>query len=227
MADGDYERPQARLAELARLKRIIAETNDKQRLVLVGAGDFGREVAARLPLWPGFNEKYKIVGVIDDAIENTIVDYVPQEGVLLVNCIGNAQTRAKVFKLLKAKGAKFATLVAPNATVCGDAKLGEGTLVFDSAIISANAHLGDDVLVHNLSVIGHDVMIGNDSVVEAFVFLGGHATVGEAVQLHTRSTILPSMTVGDRATVGVASTCLTPIPADTTVFGTPAKPLKF
>ena len=237
MADGDYERPGARLAELARLKRIIAEANEKTPLVLVGAGDLGREVYARITCWPGFNDKYKIAGVIDDDLSRdknvatpflgTIADYQPTPGVLLVNSIGASRTRARVYAALKAKGGKFATLIAPNATVCQDAEIGEGALVFDNAVISANAKLGEDVLVHNMAVVGHDVTVGNDSVVEAFVFLGGHAEIGAGVQLHTRSTVLPSMKVGDNAVVGVSSTCLTDIPQGTTVFGTPAKPLKF
>lgn len=55
---------------------------------------------------------------------------------------------------------------------------------------------------------------------------GGHPVVADHVTIGANATIIGDVSVGEGATIGAGATVITDVPANTTVTGTPARPVE-
>lgn len=208
--------------------------SDCRRLLIVGAGGFGREVLqwAR-DAWPehaeqiagflsddprrldGFSTELKILGRVD-AYERVPGDY-------LLLGIGVAYSRRMVAERLTARGAEFATLVHPSAVVAASARIGRGSIVCPGAIVSDLANLGACVLVNYHASFGHDSSAGDFAVLSPYATLGGGATIGDDVFLGLHASVGPGRSVGARSKVSANSCVLSDTPADSIIYGVPGR----
>lgn len=210
----------------------------RKRLFIVGARGAGREAVNTFRLWNGFEDQYEIAGFLDskaDALDGfsdyppircAPEDYIPEENDVVLCALGIVKWRKQYIDLLLSKGARFETFIAPTAMIHRTAKIGIGCQIGALTTISSDVTVGDFVMFHPYCDIGHDTQIGTHSIVETYTFCGGFASIGKEVTLHTRSTILPHIKVGDGATVGAGSVVLRNVKANTTVFGNPAKKIE-
>jgi sugar O-acyltransferase (sialic acid O-acetyltransferase NeuD family) len=207
---------------------------DCRRLVIVGAGGFGREVLqwAR-DAWPdhaeliagflsddprrldGFSTGLEILGPVE-AYEKFFGDY-------LLLAIGVAYSRRMVAERLAARGAEFATLVHPTAVVAGSAHVGEGSIVCPGAIVSDSATLGACVLVNYHASLGHDASAGDFAVLSPYATLGGGAAIGDDVFLGLHASVGPGRSVGARSKASANSCVLSNTPADSIIYGVPGR----
>ena len=74
--------------------------------------------------------------------------------------------------------------------------------------------------------IGHGVRIGRDTVVTCCTEISGSVHIGEHVWIGPQTSIRESLTVGDRAVIGIGSNLTKDVPAGMTVVGNPARPLR-
>lgn len=91
--------------------------------------------------------------------------------------------------------------------------------VFDETVIGRNAKLSGQVHV------AHNVTIGRNATVAYGAGFAGGATIGEGATIHPHVTIADDVDVGDGAEVGMNSTVLDDVLPNTTVVGTPARPI--
>lgn len=91
--------------------------------------------------------------------------------------------------------------------------------VFDETVIGAGSKL--DNLIH----VAHNVTIGKDVWIADTASINGSVTIGDGVRIHPNASIADHITVGDRAEIGLNAGVLSDVDADTTVVGTPAKPI--
>jgi len=208
--------------------------SDCRRLLIVGAGGFGREVLqwAR-DAWPehaeqiagflsddpgrldGFSTGLEILGRVD-AYERVPGDY-------LLLGIGVAYSRRMVAERLTARGAEFATLVHTTAVVARSARVGTGSIICPGAIVSDSATLGTCVLVNYHASFGHDSSAGDFSVLSPYATLGGGATIGDDVFLGLHASVGPGRIVGARSKVSANSCVLSDTPADSIIYGVPGR----
>lgn len=202
------------------------------RLILVGAGAFGRELinwaedcgtpfaafldssAAALD---GFDYRLDYLGPIDE--------FIPQEHDRLVIAVGEPAAKRRLVEILKTRGARFAQLVHPSAVVARTASLGEGVVLCPHTVISADARVGDFAAVNALSGVGHDVQLGAYSTLSAHVDLTGWVIVGEAVFFGTGARVLPKVTIGAGARIGAGATVFRSVPEGATMYTAPARKL--
>lgn len=205
-----------------------------QRILIVGAGGFGREVLQwALHAWP--DEAHKIGGFLSDdpealAEQNTrftiigsAAGYKPAPGDALVLAIGIPEIRRRVAEMLVARGAEFLSLVHPTAIVADSAQVGEGTILCPYAIVSDNCKLGKFVLMNYHSSVGHDSSVADFSVFSPYATLGGGASIGEDVFLGLHSSVGPHVSLGDRCKVSAGSAALATAPADVVIWGLPGR----
>lgn len=99
--------------------------------------------------------------------------------------------------------------VAPNATICGDVEIGDGTAILFGAVLSAEGgtlRLGADCVVMENAVVRatphHPVGIGDNVLVGPQAYAVG-CTVGDNVFLAAGSKVFNGATIGARAEVRI------------------------
>lgn len=198
----------------------------KQALVLIGHGGFGREVASWVA---ASNMAYDISGFLDDThraadVIGPIKDHEPLPGVQYLTCFGESpRARQNIRRQLEARGAVFATLVAPQVLSAYDLKASTNSLFLGSCSLSSSLVLGDDLLVQSMAVVGHDVTIGDGVTISSHAFIGGWTTLESWCTIHPHAVVMPRLTVGEGAVVGAGAVVTKDVEPYTTVFGAPAK----
>lgn len=217
--------------------------NREQKLIIISAGAFGREVrsmAADIESSLGPSCPWSVAGFLDDRpwildgkdpvgvpILASPLDYIPAEGDRFICAIGDPAQRAYYAGLIESRGGIFLSLTWPGSAVsasCG--RRGDGSLIGPFCAVSGDVSIGAHTMIVAHATVGHDVTIGSCCHIGAYVFLGGGATIGNRVTLHPHSCILPGAVVEDDATVGAGSVVLKRVSRGQTVFGVPALPVK-
>ena len=205
-----------------------------KNLIIVGAGSaardylqFVKDVNASLaePKWnikgfiadSGVDIKALTKGEFD--VLGTIDGWHPSENEEFLMGVAEPSAKFILAQKLKAKGAEFATLIHPAATVNEYAELGEGCIVCPYCKIGANAKLGSFVTV--------DGYIGHDNFIEDFVTLStgtrltGYVTVGKGTFFGAMCTVKPHTTIGSNCFITIGSTIIQDIPDNSYIKGTP------
>jgi sugar O-acyltransferase (sialic acid O-acetyltransferase NeuD family) len=207
---------------------------DCRRILIVGAGGFGREVLqwAR-DAWPdhvgriaGFlsSDKHVLTGF--DGYPEMLGrpdDYRPAPGDYLLLAIGLPYVRRQVAESLLARGAAFLTLVHPTAIVAASARIGTGAILCPYSIASDSCHVSRFTIMNYHTSLGHDASAGDFAVLSPYATLGGNAHVEEDVFLGLHASIGPGNTVGARSKVSANSCVLASAPADSIIFGVPGR----
>lgn len=204
------------------------------RLVIVGAGGFGREIHGWVrssPRWlddAGINE---IVFVDDNipkipvnaAVVSKLETYFPKTDDSVICAVGSPEVRRKIVQVLRGRGAHFATFVHDRVILGDQVELNAGVVICPNALLSSNIRVGEHVHINVASSIGHDVSIGDFTTLSAACNLTGGVVVGSGAFLATATTIIPGLKIGDGAYVGAGCIVLKDVPAHTTVFGNPGR----
>ncbi len=85
--------------------------------------------------------------------------------------------------------------------------------------------IGRGTKIDNLVQIAHNVQIGRDTIIVAQSGISGSTTVGHNVILAGQSGVVGHITIGDNAVVAAQAGVSKSVPANTQVWGSPAKPL--
>ncbi len=201
----------------------------RQKLILVGCGGFGREVAAWIV---ASKMPFDILGHIDDIVDapqviGPITTHEPVADAVYLTCFGDGTDRRNVRTMLEKRGARFTTLIAPqviSATALGRAA---NNIFMGYCSVSNCVVMGDDVLIQSAAVIGHDIEIGDGVTISSHAFIGGFAKLGRLSTIHPHAVILPKVRIGEGAVVGAGSVVIKDVAPYTTVFGAPAKVIAY
>jgi sugar O-acyltransferase (sialic acid O-acetyltransferase NeuD family) len=207
---------------------------DCHRILIVGAGGFGREVLqwAR-DAWP--DQASLIGGFLSDDLQRLngfstgvgilsgVGSYEPIAGDYLLLGIGVPYSRRRVAEQLLARDARFLTLVHPRAIVAPTASIGLGSIICPFAIVSDSAVLGRFVLANYHASFGHDASAGKYAVLSPYATLGGGARVEDEVFLGLHASVGPGIAVGPRSKVSANSCVLSATAADSLVYGVPGR----
>jgi sugar O-acyltransferase (sialic acid O-acetyltransferase NeuD family) len=206
-----------------------------KRLLIVGAGNFGREVLdwalavppdrrdwevggfldSRKEILDGFGVSYPILGDPDT--------YPFGDNHCFICAIGDPKTKLDYCRRLDSRGAKFATLIHPTAIIGTGCRWGKGCLLCPGAIITNHVTLGDFVTLNLYATVGHDAVLGDGCTLSGHADVTGWAILGEGVFLGSHASVLPKARVADGTIVGAGSTVLKRTEPHTTVVGVPAK----
>ena len=211
-----------------------------KKLLIIGAGGFGREVAWLVERINRSNATWELLGFLDDntnlyhhsinryPVLGTVNDAIHYPDAFFVCAIGAASVRQKVIhKLLEINpNAKFGTLVDPSAEMSDDNQIGEGTIICAHSILTVNICIGRHVIVNLDCTIGHDVVLEDFVTVCPGVNISGNVHIGEVSELGTGVKIIPGKTVGRHSIVGVGAVVVYDIPEDCVAVGMPARPVK-
>lgn len=219
----------------------------RTRLVIVGAGGFGREVHGVVDAMNATGNELELVGYVDDAgtsddllarlgtsrlggIDALCVNGGPDgpvgDDVGFVIAIGAGEVRRRIDERLVAAGRRPLTLVHPMATVGGDNRIAEGGILTAGARVTTNITLGRHTQLHVNSTIGHDSVLDDFVSVYPGATVSGNVHLAEGVTIGTGANVLPGITVGAGAFVGAGAVVTADVEPGVTVVGAPARPTK-
>lgn len=208
-----------------------------KRLVIVGAGNFGREVwqwandiPSELKTWEEIVFVNDDMSAIDKVVETgiqspiiaTISDYYPQENDVCVCAIAEPKGKLKVVEKLEMKNAVFINILHPTAVVGLGCKLGKGVILCPNAVVTVNVSIGNHVIVNIGTSIGHDAQIEDGVTFSAHCDITGYCKVEKGSFFGSGARMLPKSRVGEFAVVGAGSVVLKKVAPFRKVFGNPA-----
>ena len=179
----------------------------KEKLLLVGAGGFGRMVAeqAILQYDCAFVDDGQTVGteVCGILVVGGIADLpeLCKNYDLLVVGIGNNAFRAQVYEKAAALGYAFPNIVAPGAFVSPFAKVGTGCVVLQNACIQNGAVVGNGVLLNAGAEVHCDAAVEDYALIYTNSVVRTGAKVGKYARIGSNATICNNAVVPDGADI--------------------------
>lgn len=207
-----------------------------KRLVIAGAGGFGRELLCWASDWQVNGGPFEEIVFIDDQIEQlpqyglwraaTFQDYRPLLTDKIVVGVGLPKVKRKMVESLQERGCYFADLIHPTVVLGKTSKRGTGIIMCPFTMNTADSLAGDFVTILSFSGMGHDSKVGDFSTVASHVDVMGGAEIGREVFVGSGSRIMPNIQIGDFATIGAGSTVIRKVKSGQTVYVPPARILR-
>lgn len=211
-----------------------------KKLVIVGAGDFGREVSwvaerinAQTPVW-------ELLGFVDDgaAVQGRTVDGYPvlrpvswleavTDELYVVCSIGTGRVRKQVMeRVLANPHLRPAVLIDPAAIVGRNAQVGPGCVVCAGTVLAISSRLEAHTIVNLNCTVGHDTVLEPYCTVHPGSNLSGRVHVGACTDIGTGTKIIQGLAVCPGCTLGAGTVVVRDITEPGTYAGVPARRIK-
>lgn len=212
-----------------------------KKIVIVGAGGFGREVKMLIDQINLHSKEFEFLGFYDDGIAKSteingfhvlgsVSDLVKIDHELsVVVSIADPAIKMKIHKILKYNtNLNFPSLIHPNVLIGGDnVFIGNGCIICASNIITVNINIGNFVILNLGCTTGHDTTIGDYCSFMPSVNISGEVVIEDLVYVGTGAKIINLLSIGKSTIVGAGAVVSKSLPAHCTAVGIPAKPIKF
>jgi sugar O-acyltransferase (sialic acid O-acetyltransferase NeuD family) len=230
-------RERARTAPSRAAAPAICTSSLRQSLVIIGAGQCGREAYTWAVQAIAAGSPWQIKGFLDsraDALDGykyqagilgTVDDYQIEADDVFIGAIGNPRTKLNCYSTIVERGGCFINLIHPLANIGQNVELGIDIVLAPFSSITSDVKIGNHVSIGALSNVAHDTVIGDWCQISSHCGINGTATLGEGVFLGSHACILPGVKVGSWAFVGAGSVVLRHVAPDLKVFGNPAIPI--
>lgn len=207
-----------------------------KKILIFGAGGFGREVQWLIERINQVKPTWIIEGYLDDGVETgTIINGYPVVGgmealkkydtsVAIVCAVGSAVVREKIIsKILEIGEFEFPNLIDPDVQMSDSVKLGKGNIICAGNILTVNIEIKDFVILNLSCTVGHDAVIGSFVTIYPGVNISGCTTFGCGVELGTGSKIIQGVEIAENTIVGAGAVVVRDITEAGTYVGVPAR----
>lgn len=208
---------------------------NRQRIVVVGAGGHGHVVVDALLAAARASGEYDVVAVVDDdprvhgtsiagirvAGEIAALSRLAHDGVVIA--IGHNGTRRRVQEQLASRGVAVVAVRHPAAIVSPEATIGQGAVVCAGAIVGPLARVGAGAIVNTGARVDHHCDVGPFVHLAPGSTLAGTVSIGEETLVGVNAAVLPGLRVGARSIVGAGAVVIRDVPDGATAIGVPAR----
>ncbi len=179
-----------------------------KNIVIIGAGDLGKEIVW---LIEDINKRfptYLILGFLDDDLKKNAGSFYGYKVLGGTDCLEELNARSPFSAVLAIRDGKvrerivgdhasftaWETIVHPSAVVAPSVQIGRGCVFFPQVTVSVDTELGAFGLFYIHSTICNDCWIGNYVSVMANASISEHVTVENGVLIPANSCIEPHRT---------------------------------
>ena len=211
-----------------------------KHLLIIGARGYGREMYYHARDSHGYGTEFDIKGFLDDkkdaliefgdeypSIIDSVEHYEIQKDDVFITALGDVNYKKKYSEIILNKGGEFINLIYKKIILAKSVKIGKGCILCSDVGVSCDVELGDFVTLQRLVTIGHDSKIGSYTHFNFSSFMGGYAEVGDLSTVHPGAIILSHVKVGNNCIIVAGSVVIKKVKDNTTVYGNPAKVLKY
>ena len=187
-------------------------TQDKNKLMILGAGGHGRVVAEIASL----SGKYTEIVFLDDKAPdggfpypyagecNMFTQYLENRDFFIA--IGNATIRRRLQTEIEEGGGNITTLIHPSAIISQDVKIGRGTVVMAGAIVNTGTKIGNGVILNTASSVDHDCIVEDFCHVSVGAHLCGTVHLGAGTWIAAGATVINNVTICPDCLIGAGAT---------------------
>ena len=206
-------------------------------VVIIGAGGHGKVVADILRAAGGANpvgfvdadpalRGQSVAGLPVLGPANLLARLWQQNVRHAVVAIGDNRTRRRYGDVLRDHGFEPLSAVHPSAVVSASAALGRGVVVAANATVCTEARVGDFAIVNTAAVVDHECRVGAGVHVAPGARLAGRVRVRDEAFVGIGAIVIQCLTIGRGATVGAGAVVTRDVPDLATVVGVPARVIK-
>ena len=165
------------------------------KIVIVGAGGFGKEVLSTILACNRIQKQFDVLGFIDDD-ENLKgssindfpilgnIDWLLSSDLFPLGCviaIGEPKIRKKIQARLETRDLRFPKIIHPSVIISEFTSIEDGTVIQAGSIISPNIKIGKYVFVNVNSTIGHDCILEDFVTVGPGCMISGENITDESI----------------------------------------------
>lgn len=191
-----------------------------KNIVIIGAGDLGKEVVWLIEDINKYYPNYLILGFLDDdkgkiggefygykvlGTTRQLEDISHRTPLAAVIAIQDGSVRKRIVEEYKDFNF-WESIVHPTAVIASTSPVGKGSIVFPQVTVSVDTKLGEFGLYYIHSTICNDCAIGNYVSIMSGASVSERAEIGDECFLAAGSTVYPHKKLGKRVEVGVAAT---------------------
>lgn len=206
---------------------------------IYGASGFGREVlpnVRRSRAGDGARLVFIDDGLSQESVNGcALMDWArfldqSEDDKSVVIAIADSKIRAAIAKKVEGVGLCFTNVIADNAVLYDEIKMGEGHLILPFVTITSNVSIGNQFHANIYSYVAHDCVIGDYVTFAPGVKCNGnvhihdHAYIGTGAILKQGTPDKP-LVIGEGATVGMGAVVTRNVAPGETVVGNPARPM--
>jgi len=208
-----------------------------ERILIIGAGGFGREVLWTINDCNKIKEDYSVIGFIDDdeSLQGKTIDGFSVLGGLdwfdsnyeksmsCVIAIGDPLQKKKIENQLEKVNPSYSKIIHPTVISSQLVTIGDGTIIQAGTILTVNIKIGKHVHINIDSTIGHDSVIEDYVTINPGVHINGKTVIGNSTFVGSGVVMKQEMKVGSESIIGAGAVLLEDVPNRSLYAGVPAK----
>ena len=207
------------------------------RLIIIGAGAYGHEVASYAEEVLEAKEDYqsKILFTdewdgakserLDWPLAGSFASFQREPNDVFLIALGDPENKKTLAEKYRKYRLPWATLIHPTAHVSKYAVVEDGCIVGPFCTVSYNAYLGCHVSLNSYVAIGHHAQIGEFSVMCPRALMAGNSALCGVNFVGAGAIVTQGKSVGVGAKVASGSVVYRNVKEGHTVLGNPAKPI--
>ncbi|HUQ34259.1 MAG TPA: acetyltransferase [Pyrinomonadaceae bacterium] len=211
-----------------------------KRVIIIGAGGHGREVADILRHQAQHHPDLNLLGFIDEdrMLHRQVINDLPILGdwswfesadrseIAVICAVGLPLARRRLAEHARALGLSFINAISPLARLSPYTKIGEGVMIFPHSVTGTDSLIGDHAVLNVGATISHDTRIDRYCTLNPGVHLAGNVLIGEGGYLGIGSSVIHGVSIGAWTTVGAGAAVIRNLPDNVTAVGVPARVIK-
>ncbi len=212
---------------------------NKEKLVIVGAGEFGQiayeyftydstyEVVA-FSVEKAFINQQELFGlpVIPFEEMERLYDPLKYKVFVAVTYTQLNRVRTRLYREAKQKGFSAVSYVSSKAFIWRNVEIGENCFIFENNVIQYHAQIGNNVIIWSGNHIGHRTRISDNCYIASHAVVSGYCEIGENCFLGVNTSVNEEVKIARDCITGSGAVIIKDTEEGKVYVGNPAKPLE-